>query len=146
VGQGRGRHQWPDLDHSQALRQAVPSEIQPEGAENWDTVGGLWENKTDWMRNPACPTLIGYKTKSFDNNKGVVLERNPYYWAVSKDGDQLPYIDEIVINTVQDAQVGKLQVTQGKTDYCEGVNNQIDLSDVSTLQQSKQKAGTELLF
>jgi peptide/nickel transport system substrate-binding protein len=118
----------------------------PKVPKNWDTVGGLWENKTDWMRNPECPTMIGYKTKSFDNNKGVVLERNPYYWAVTKDGDQLPYIDEIVINTVQDAQVGKLQVTQGKTDYCEGVFNQIDLSDVSTLQASKAKAGTELIF
>jgi peptide/nickel transport system substrate-binding protein len=118
----------------------------PSVPKNWDTVGGLWENKTDWMRNPDCPTLIGYKTKSFDNNKGVVLERNPYYWAVTKDGDQLPYIDEIVINTIQDAQVGKLQVQQGKVDYCEGVSNQIDLSDVSTLRPSGAKAGTEVLF
>ncbi|HEX3813435.1 MAG TPA: ABC transporter substrate-binding protein [Mycobacteriales bacterium] len=118
----------------------------PKVPKNWDTVGGLWENKTDWMRNPACPTMIGYKTKSFNNNKGVVLERNPYYWVVTKDGDQLPYIDEISITTVQDAQVGKLQVTQGKTDFMMGYFNQIDLSDVSTLQQSKAKAGTEVIL
>ena len=118
----------------------------PSVPKNWDTVGGLWENKTDWMRNPDCPTMIGYKTKSFNNNTGVILERNPYYWCVTKDGDQLPYIDEIVINTVQDAQVGKLQVTQGKTDFMMGYFNQIDLSDVSTLQQSKQKAGTEVVL
>jgi peptide/nickel transport system substrate-binding protein len=98
------------------------------------------------MRNPECPTMIGYKTKSFDNNKGVVLERNPYYWAVTKDGDQLPYIDEIVINTVQDPQVGKLQVQQGKVDYCHGPYNQIDLSDVSTLMQSRKKAGTDVIL
>ncbi len=114
--------------------------------KNWDTVGGLWENKSDWMRNPDCPTLLGYKTKSFDNNQGVVLERNPYYWVVTKDGDQLPYIDEVSITTVQDAQVGKLEVQQGKIDFCMGYFNQIDLSDVSTLQQSKQKAQTEVVL
>jgi peptide/nickel transport system substrate-binding protein len=112
--------------------------------KNWDSVGGLWEQKTDWMRNPECPTMIGYKCKSFDNNKGVVLERNPYYYVVSKDGDQLPYIDEIVINNVQDAQVGKLQVQQGKIDYCHGPFNQISLSDVSALSQAKEKAGIEI--
>ncbi|HEX3815282.1 MAG TPA: ABC transporter substrate-binding protein [Mycobacteriales bacterium] len=114
--------------------------------KNWDTVGGLWENKSDWMRNPACPTLIGFRCKTFDNNKGVVLERNPYYWAVTKDGDQLPYLDEISIATVQDAQVGKLQVQQGKVDYCHGPYNQIDLSDVSTITQSTKKAGTRILL
>ncbi len=112
--------------------------------KNWDSVGGLWESKTDWMRNPDCPTLIGYKCKSFDNNKGVVLERNPYYWAVTKDGDQLPYIDEIIINNVQDAQVGKLQVQQGKIDFCHGPFNQIGLSDVSALSQNKARAGIEI--
>jgi peptide/nickel transport system substrate-binding protein len=114
--------------------------------KNWDTVGGLWEQKTDWMRNPQCPVLIGYKCKTFDNNKGVTLERNPYYWAVTKDGDQLPYIDEIVINNVQDAQVGKLQVQQGKIDYCQGYFTQIDLSDVSSLSQNKAKAGTDIVL
>ncbi len=118
----------------------------PSVPKNWDSVGGLWEKKTDWMQNPDCPVLIGYRTKKFDNNTGVTLERNPYYWAVTKDGDQLPYIDEIIINNVQDAQVGKLQVQQGKVDYCQGYFNQIDLSDVSSLSQSKQKAGTEIIL
>jgi peptide/nickel transport system substrate-binding protein len=114
--------------------------------KNWDIVGGLWEQKTDWMRNPACPTLIGYRCKSFNNNTGVVLERNPYYWAVTKEGDQLPYIDEVVIKTTQDAQVGQLQVRQGSVDFCHGPYNQIDLSDVSTLSQSTKKAGTRIVL
>ncbi|HEY2172665.1 MAG TPA: ABC transporter substrate-binding protein, partial [Mycobacteriales bacterium] len=118
----------------------------PKVPKNWDSVGGLWEQKTDWMRNPACPVLIGYKCKKFDNNTGVTLERNPYYWAVSKDGDQLPYIDEIIITDVQDAQVGKLEVQQGKVDFCMGYFTQIDLSDVSSLAQNKAKASTDIVL
>ncbi|HVX45366.1 MAG TPA: ABC transporter substrate-binding protein, partial [Mycobacteriales bacterium] len=107
--------------------------------KDWDITGGLWEQKADWIRNPDCPTLTGFRCKSFDNNKGSTLERNPYYYAVTKDGDQLPYIDEINITIFQDAQIIKLQAQQGKFDFCMGMFNQIDLSDVSALSKS---AGT----
>ncbi len=127
------------------LKQFHPK-YNPKVPKNWDTSGGLWELKADWMANPDCPTLAGYKCKSFDNNTGVVLERNPYYYAVTKDGDQLPYIDTIAINVVQNPQVIKLQVQQGKVDYCHGPFNQIDLSDVATLSRSKQKGDYEILL
>ncbi len=114
--------------------------------KDWDSVGGLWEQKSKWIRNPACPTLSGYKCKSFDINKGVVLERNPYYYAVNANGDQLPYIDTISINCVQNSQVIKLQVSQGKIDYCHGPFNQIDLSDVATLSRSKESGNYRILL
>src|SRR5262249_42056833 len=65
-----------------------------------------------------------------------VLERNPYYWVVTKNGDQLPYIDTINFTLVQNAQVIKLHIQSGKVDYCHGNANQIDLGDYSTLLKS----------
>lgn len=112
--------------------------------KDWDSAGGIWEKKADWFRNPDCPTLIGYRCKSFSSKSGVVLERNPYYYAVTKDGDQLPYIDTISISIVQKTEVLKLQLGQGKIDFCHGKLNQIGLSDVSTLSRKKKKAGIEL--
>jgi peptide/nickel transport system substrate-binding protein len=114
--------------------------------DDWDAVGGLMETNADWHRNPDCPTMTGYRCKSFDNNKGVVLERNPYYWAVMSNGDQLPYIDEIQISVVTDAEAGKLQIQQGTVDYCHGPFNQITLNDVQGLRDSADKAGTEILL
>ena len=114
--------------------------------KDWDTVGGLMEGKADWHRNPDCPTMIGYTCKSFDTNKGVVLERNPYYWAVMPNGDQLPYIDEIQFTVITDPEAGKLQVQQGSVDYCHGPFNQITLGDVEGLRNSGAKAGTELIL
>jgi len=127
------------------LQQFHPK-YNPKIKSGWDAPTGSWEQKSDWMRNPDCPTLIGYKCKSFDNNKGLVLERNPYYWAVTKDGDQLPYIDEIVIDVEQNPQSLKLQVQLGNVDLCMGQFNQITLADIAALSQTTKKAGTEILL
>jgi peptide/nickel transport system substrate-binding protein len=113
---------------------------------DWDTVGGLMQTKADWHRNPDCPTLIGYKCKSFDNNTGVVLERNPYYWVVMPNGDQLPYIDEIQINVVTDPEAGKLQVQQGSVDYLQGYFNGTTLNDVQGFRDSGPKAHTQVIL
>ncbi|HEX3813337.1 MAG TPA: ABC transporter substrate-binding protein [Mycobacteriales bacterium] len=125
---------------------AFHPKYNPKVPKSWDTIGGLWESKSDWLRNPECPTLIGYTCKSFNNNQGMVLQRNPYYYAVTKDGDQLPYIDEINYNFVQDAQVAQLQVQQGKVDFTQGGWMQIGLDNVSTLKQSQQKSKMKVLL
>jgi peptide/nickel transport system substrate-binding protein len=113
---------------------------------DWDSVGGLMERKADWHRNPDCPTMIGYRCKSFDDNKGVVLERNPYYYAVMPNGDQLPYIDEIQISVISNVESGKLQVQQGSVDYCHGPFNQILLGDVQGLRDSADKSDTQVIL
>ena len=113
---------------------------------SWDSPGGLWEQKADWKRNPDCPTLNGYKCKSFNNNSGIVLERNPYYYVVNTNGDQLPYIDEIQFTMQTNAQTIKLQVQQGAVDFCMGQYNQLSLADVSTLTDAKDKGNYDILL
>jgi peptide/nickel transport system substrate-binding protein len=114
--------------------------------KNWDTVGGLWEQHADWMQNPACPTMNGFRTKSYNNGTGLVLERNPYYYAVMPNGDQLPYFDGVNMPSVQDAQVGKLMAQQGKVDFVLGKFLQLDLSDVATLKASEEKSQIEIVL
>ena len=75
-----------------------------------------------------------------------MLERNPYYYAVMPNGDQVPYIDEIQINVVSDAEAGKLQVQQGAVDFCMGYFNQITLNDVQGIRDSADRAETEVIL
>lgn len=112
----------------------------------WDAPGGPWELHGDWLRNPACPTLTGFRCKTFNNNTGVTLEPNPYYYVVSKEGKQLPYLDAIKINLIQQPQTIKLDVQGGKLDFCMGSFNQIDLSDVSTLSQTTSKGKYKIVL
>jgi len=113
---------------------------------DWDKVGGPMQLHSDWHRTPDCPTLIGYKCKSFSDTKGVVLERNPYYWAVMPNGDQLPYVDEIDFSVVTNPENGKLQIQQGSVDFCLGGFNQITLNDVQGLRNSASKSQTEVVL
>ena len=46
----------------------------------------------------------------------VVLERNPYYFAKSKDGVQLPYLDKIIYQIVQDLNTERLKFEAGEID------------------------------
>lgn len=42
--------------------------------------------------------------------------RNPYYWKVDEAGNQLPYIDTVMAQTV-DAETYQLKITGGEADY-----------------------------
>lgn len=46
----------------------------------------------------------------------VVAERNPYYWKVDTEGNQLPYIDTLIYDLVSDPEVLLLKVLNGEID------------------------------
>ena len=46
----------------------------------------------------------------------ATAERNPYYWKVDPEGNQLPYIDRIVYDQVADPEVALLRVLNGDVD------------------------------
>jgi len=73
--------------------------------------------KMKWNINPDCPTMTGWKCVSYQEGTASAYDRNPYYWCVSKEGDQLPYIDKINITGFQDAEVEKINIQAGKVDY-----------------------------
>ncbi len=47
----------------------------------------------------------------------VVLKRNPYYWKKSKEGDSLPYLNEMMILIVPSSDVELLKFMEGSLDY-----------------------------
>ncbi|MFH2040756.1 MAG: ABC transporter substrate-binding protein [Chloroflexota bacterium] len=68
--------------------------IAEAGAEDWVE---LWKNKVHYYQNPEMPTINAWVlTEWFDENSPfIIMERNPYYWKVDTDFNQLPYIDRI---------------------------------------------------
>ena len=114
--------------------------------KNWSSVGGLWERNCSYRHNPKCPTLAGFRLKSYTEGRSLTWERNPYYYVVTAAGDQLPYIDELSMTAVADPEVGKVQIGSGRVDFCMGNFNGITLADVSTLNKGKRKAGIDLLM
>lgn len=57
-----------------------------------------------------------FKVTEYTEGVRVVLERNPYYFEKSKDGVQLPYLDQIVFEIVSDSNVERLRFEAGQID------------------------------
>jgi peptide/nickel transport system substrate-binding protein len=49
----------------------------------------------------------------------VVCERNPYFWKVDTEGNQLPYIDRYIVDIASDVEVLVLKALNGELDYQE---------------------------
>jgi peptide/nickel transport system substrate-binding protein len=69
-----------------------------------------------WWENPDYPVLFAWHVVDYRVGELTILERNPYYWKVDPEGNQLPYIDQMEIEIVPDPEVRVLQMGQGKYD------------------------------
>ncbi|GAA5030931.1 ABC transporter substrate-binding protein [Actinopolymorpha pittospori] len=114
--------------------------------KDWATDKGAFDQKRAWLRNPDCPVLTGWKCKSYSEGRRVVYERNPYYWCISPDGAQLPYLDTLNFNVVQNAEVQKLQAAEGKMNFLFGGFTSIFLNDISGLKQAEAKTKLKVLL
>ena len=114
--------------------------------KDWASAGGVFEKNVDFSRNPECPTMTGWKVKSHREGRSLVWERNPFYYCVTQDGSQLPFIDTLTMSVVQDPEVAKLQMQQGKLDYVMGQFSQVGLADISTMKRAEKTSGLETIL
>ncbi len=108
-----------------------------------------WQTKHDqkllWNMNPDCPTMVGYKCAKYSEGRAVYWERNPYYYGVTKDGDQLPYIDKWQWICTVDPQVQKLAMAAAKIDYVHCRHWPVTLADFSTFKKAEANGGLKVL-
>ena len=88
---------------------------------------------------PGVPTLNPYvlSTEAGKNNiKGEYYEyvRNPYYWKVDANGQQLPYIDKITGLTVSNVDQQLMLLLDGTVDF-----QTVAMEDIPTVLESKTK-------
>ena len=57
-----------------------------------------------------------WKTASPINTPNWVLERNPFFYAVDTDGNQLPYFDKISLTLGENLEVINLRAIAGEYD------------------------------
>lgn len=78
----------------------------------------LFQRKADPWLTPFKPTLNAWiVTVPFGQGTRMVAERNPYFFKVDTAGNQLPYIDRVVFENIQDDQVHLLKILGGEIDF-----------------------------
>jgi peptide/nickel transport system substrate-binding protein len=88
------------------------------------------------------PTIYAWKVKVPPPDSPTVVERNPYYWKVDTDGNQLPYIDMIEHTIVENAEVLNLKAVAGELDM---QLRHINFSNFPLFQESKEQGDYRVL-
>jgi peptide/nickel transport system substrate-binding protein len=103
------------------------------------------DQKILFRQNPDCPSLDAWICVKFEPSVSITWDRNPYYYAVDTEGNQLPYIDGIDELPVADRQTEMLKMMQGSTDFSQFTYN-LTLADIAPLKESEEQGGYEVRF
>ncbi len=103
------------------------------GFEFWYQLFG--DKATPWM-NPDLPTLRPWVLRSGPTAVRIVAERNPYYWKIDPQGNQLPYIDKVAWDIVQDTQMAVMKAVQGELDM---QGRHMSLADYTLLAENAER-------
>ncbi len=115
--------------------EAANAAAKAEGFDNW--VARL-HFKKDWTLNPEVPVLGPWRTTRPINNPTWAMERNPYYWAVDTAGNQLPYLDGVVMTLAENLELLNLRAIAGEYDVQE---RHVDIGKLPVILENQAKGG-----
>jgi len=111
---------------------------QEEGFDDWVQ---YFENRNSWdFWNPVPvgrPVLTAWMPVQVTPT-GRIYERNPYYFKVDSEGNQLPYIDEQRTIYTPDAETRLMNVLAGEIDY---ISSFLSFADYPTIVANEDDGG-----
>ncbi|HEX2620706.1 MAG TPA: ABC transporter substrate-binding protein, partial [Phototrophicaceae bacterium] len=96
---------------------------QTDGVEDWVGLfnmkaSGPTDDTNNFFNNLDRPLLFPWvPTSVLGGSTEMTMERNPYYWKVDSEGNQLPYIDDVTGVSFQDNEARNLAMANGDIDY-----------------------------
>ncbi|HEX9245330.1 MAG TPA: ABC transporter substrate-binding protein [bacterium] len=108
------------------------------GFDGWVT---YIKNRWDWRLNPDLPVLTPWKTVTPINTPTWVLERNPYFYEVDTAGNQLPYIDRLVMTLAENLEVLNLRAIAGQYDIQE---RHTAMTKIPVFLENREKVGYDV--
>ena len=129
----------PDYDEN------ADANAQEAGFEDW--VGAFTDRnmRKNYAARPERPQINPFILKEVESTF-VTWERNPYYWRVDTEGNQLPYIDSILVSVVQqggDPEVLKLKFMSKEFDYGP---SQIQITDLPILRRNEEEGDFRVII
>ena len=106
----------PDYTTPEALKHT----LKAEGFASWEKLFtakmDVWSTGVLGISHPGAPTISPWMATNERGSLVWVLERNPYYFKVDPDGNQLPYLDGVQNFLVNDLETGYLKIFAGDVD------------------------------
>jgi len=83
--------------------------------QHWQWGLGVWQFP-DWQKDDPYPVLSPWHLVDLPQEGLMILERNPYYFKVDLEGNQLPYLDNMRYDYITTADAAKLKLAQNELD------------------------------
>ncbi len=110
------------------------------GFDNWIT---YFYDRNHANANPEVPMLTAWRVTSSINTNEWSFERNPYYFAVDTEGNQLPYIDRVVLTLAQNLEALNNRALAG--DYTV-MGQHINLAKLPLFLENAESVGYRVQF
>ncbi len=110
------------------------------GYDNWFTYF-LQRNNTN--QNTDAPMLTAWRLTSSITTNVWSFERNPYYFAVDTEGNQLPYIDNVHLTLAQNNEVLNLSALAGNYTV---MGRHINIAKLPLFLQNAESVGYRVQF
>lgn len=103
----------------------------------------LLDRYNNRIEYPDMPHFGPWLTKTLTQGVSLVMERNPYYWKVDTEGNQLPYMDGVEVRAAKDQQLITLSAVNGELDFqC----REMAVKDIPVLKENEAKGGYKVLM
>jgi peptide/nickel transport system substrate-binding protein len=99
------------------------------------------------LQYPDMPVLYAWHTVEYVASDHITMERNPYYWKVDAQGNQLPYIDRIEAKIVPaGGNASELVTLKGAAGELDFQVRDIPLKDVPILKDNEATGNYTVKF
>jgi peptide/nickel transport system substrate-binding protein len=83
--------------------------------QHWQWGLAVWQFP-NWLKDTPYPVLSPWHITDAPQEGLFIFERNPYYWKVDLEGNQLPYIDSLRYDYITTTDAAKLKLAQNELD------------------------------
>lgn len=98
--------------------------------------------QADLAQNPERPNIRAFIVES-DNPQFATWARNPYFWMVDPEGNQLPYIDRITADKVAELLLLDAKITGGQYDFSGFDTN---IQNYATYAEGAEQGGYRIIL
>ncbi len=108
------KHYLKQFHPKYAPKKSLDELTKKEGFSFWYQ---LFAQKNSWASNPEIPTIWAWKSTTLLSEPYHIAERNPYYWKIDPEGNQLPYIDKWRRELVSGIDMIMMKAVIGEIDF-----------------------------
>ena len=130
------KHYLSQFNDRYASEEELAVAAEKYGVEKWSDLWGSKGPVTSWWQNTELPVITAWKIEKPAPGDVVTMVRNPYYYAVDQEGNQLPYIDRIEHRLFEASDAFNLMIVQGQIDMQQ---RYVNANDFTFLKENEAK-------